>query len=580
MINSLQHRGLVTKLVAGLSIVILSIMICTTAINVVLLKNRIQQEQDNFLKQEDRKLEDYKNIARDRLKQKTAQVMDILSLTIVDAVYDFVPERAVNLMKPFLAVDIKALYILDERGEWFAGVFINSEGKTELLKKNQVWPDNYIQDSRPLIKDNEQIGKLFLLYTIDAIFRLEKQKIQELKSLKNENLKKIRKNIYDALVSRMIEGVVIFFVLVLSISWFMIKSIITPIQDLKEKVKIFSNGDLSVSFGSRQNKHHTEDYDPGLGSRNEISELVQALDHMADSQKKMIRDIAQSVETLTASSAELAAVSLQMAQGSEQTSGKAVAVAMSAEEMNISMQSASTSSKQVFSNIQILTATTKEMSETINEIAGNTEKALTIVKNAVSQAQTTSKKIDELGHVAQEVNQVTEAIADISDQTNLLALNATIEAARAGESGKGFAVVANEIKELAKQTANATQEIKSKIDGIQETTNSTVAEIEQIVKVVSDMNDIVATISASIEEQSISAGEIAGNADQMVQGLNQVNENVARNSSVADDVDKDVAQIKLASQDMTEASLRISISSKELSDLAEQLKKMVSWFRL
>lgn len=182
---------------------------------------------------------------------------------------------------------------------------------------------------------------------------------------------------------------------------------------------------------------------------------------------------------------------------------------------------------QKVSNLRVLTiramrtrpgsATLKRavsMTTTINEIAQNTEKANTITGEAVSEAKGASDNVDELGSAAQEISKVTETVTEISEQTNLLALNATIEAARAGDAGKGFAVVANEIKELARQTAEATQDIKRRIEGIQDSTSGTVTKIQQISKVINDVNDIVSTIASSVEEQSVTTKEIATNVAQ------------------------------------------------------------------
>jgi methyl-accepting chemotaxis protein len=147
------------------------------------------------------------------------------------------------------------------------------------------------------------------------------------------------------------------------------------------------------------------------------------------------------------------------------------------------------------------------MSATVNEIAQHTEKARTISNNAVIQAETTSENVQQLSLSADEIGRATEVISEISGQTNLLALNATIEAAHAGEAGKGFAVVANEIKELAGQTAGATQEINEKVVSIQSSTTRTTTELKEILDIIQKVDEIVTTIATAVEEQSASTSE-------------------------------------------------------------------------
>jgi methyl-accepting chemotaxis protein len=188
--------------------------------------------------------------------------------------------------------------------------------------------------------------------------------------------------------------------------------------------------------------------------------------------------------------------------------------------------------------------------------------------------------VNELGEAAKAISKVTEVITEISEQTNLLALNATIEAARAGEAGKGFAVVANEIKELAKQTANATMEIKEKISGIQDSTSVTVSEIGQITQVIGDVNDIVATIAAATEEQLAAAREISGNISQASTGIQEVNESLAQSSAVSSEIAKDIADVNQESAKMTNSSSQVDMSANDLKGLADELELVVGRFKV
>jgi methyl-accepting chemotaxis protein len=179
-----------------------------------------------------------------------------------------------------------------------------------------------------------------------------------------------------------------------------------------------------------------------------------------------------------------------------------------------------------------------------------------------------------LGQSAQEIGKVTETITSISSQTNLLALNATIEAARAGTAGKGFAVVASEIKELALQTAAATSEIKEKISAIQGSTAGAVADIDKIVQVIRDVNEIVMSIAAAIQEQATVTQDIAGNIAQASSGVRDANSRIAQTATVSDSIAKEIAELSGASGQVTSAS------AVALTQLAEKLSQIVSQFKM
>lgn len=317
-----------------------------------------------------------------------------------------------------------------------------------------------------------------------------------------------------------------------------------------------------------------------IDQKDEIGTLAEALNNMDSNLSQMFKGITDGVETLSSSSTELSAISQQMSAGSEQTSSKSNTVASAAEEMSSNMNSVAAAMEQAATNVNMVATAAEEMTATVNEIAQNSERARSITDEAVSQSKSASDKVDELGIAANEISKVTEVITEISEQTNLLALNATIEAARAGEAGKGFAVVANEIKELARQTAEATQEIKSKIEGIQGSTDETVTEIGQISKVINDVNEIVSTIATAVEEQSVTTQEIAGNVVQASQGISEVNQNVAQSSTVSGEIAKDIADVNQSAGEMSNSSSQVNKSAEELLGLARQLKEIVGKFKI
>lgn len=312
----------------------------------------------------------------------------------------------------------------------------------------------------------------------------------------------------------------------------------------------------------------------------EIDKIAAWINTFVTSTGKIIKNISKDSELLSNASSELLDLSSQMSQGSETMSGKSNTVAAAAEEMSSNMNSVAAAMEEASTNVGVVATAAEQMTATINEIARNSEKAKVITDEAVSDSQSASMKVNELGKAAQDIGNVTETISEISDQTNLLALNATIEAARAGEAGKGFAVVANEIKELARQSAEATKEIKAKIDGIQNSTSGTVTEIEQITSVINNVNDIVATIATAVEEQSVTTKEIAENVSQASMGISEVNENVAQSSTVSAEIASDVAEVNQSSNEMSTGSNQVNMSAEELSKMAAQLNKMVGKFKV
>jgi methyl-accepting chemotaxis protein len=312
----------------------------------------------------------------------------------------------------------------------------------------------------------------------------------------------------------------------------------------------------------------------------EIGQLSQRFNEFMEKLQLMIKDIGKGVETLSISSTELSGISQQMSSNADDTSAKSNTVATAAEEMSANMNSVSAALEQTTTNTNMVSSAAEEMTATINEIAQSAESTRAISERAVEQTMGASQQMSALGDAANKIGKVTETITEISEQTNLLALNATIEAARAGEAGKGFAVVANEIKELAKQTAEATLDIKQQIDGIQNSTGSTIKSIAEIGQVISNVNETVNTIATAVEEQSVSTREIADNISQVSMGTSEVNENVAQSSSVASEITEAITEVNQASTEMSSSSKQINTSAAELSQLAERLNEMVRRFKV
>ncbi len=317
-----------------------------------------------------------------------------------------------------------------------------------------------------------------------------------------------------------------------------------------------------------------------IESRDEAGELATCFNTFVKKVQTIISDIQSNITTLNSSAGSLSDLSENLSDSSDDSSQRSNTVAAAAEEMNANMISVAAACEQASVNVNVVASATEEMNATFSEIAGNTGKARDVTEDAVDKTNTASKRMAELGSAAQEISKVTETITEISEQTNLLALNATIEAARAGDAGKGFAVVANEIKELARQTAEATLEIRQRIDAIQSSTSTTVTEMEQINAVINDVNTIVTTIAAAVEEQATSTDEIASNVAQAAQGIAEVNENVAQSSKVAGEISLEIAEVSQVAGTISQDSGKVNDQASELLTLSDQLEKTVNQFKL
>lgn len=264
--------------------------------------------------------------------------------------------------------------------------------------------------------------------------------------------------------------------------------------------------------------------------------------------KKTMDIVSKNSQALSSAAEELSTVAQQMSSNSEETSVQANTVAAATE--------------QVTKSVETVASSSEEMSASVKEIAGNAAQASKVATEAVRVAEETNKTISELGKSSTEIGKVIKVITSIAQQTNLLALNATIEAARAGEAGKGFAVVANEVKELAKQTAAATEDISQKIEAIQGNTKGAVDAISQISQVIAQINSIQATIASAVEEQSATTREIARNASEAAKGTQ--------------DISKNISSVSIAAKSTTEGASNTLMAATELSRLASELMKVVN----
>ena len=276
-----------------------------------------------------------------------------------------------------------------------------------------------------------------------------------------------------------------------------------------------------------------------IRSRDELGDLTVAINKMSGSLKRMILAITE----------------------------HAVQVASASEELNTTSQAdvVSKAAETVSQNLQTVATGAEEMGASIKEIAKNATEAAKVATAAVKVAETTTATVSKLGDSSTEIGQVIKVITSIAQQTNLLALNATIEAARAGEAGKGFAVVANEVKELAKETAKATEDISRKIEAIQTDTKAAVDAIATISGVINQINDISSTIATAVEEQNATTNEMSRNVSEAAHGSGEITANVAGVAEAAQGTTRGATDTQKASQQLLE-------TSTQLRRLIEQFK--------
>ncbi|MBF0242559.1 MAG: methyl-accepting chemotaxis protein [Desulfamplus sp.] len=404
-------------------------------------------------------------------------------------------------------------------------------------------------------------------------FRVATMVVDDLGKLVSNEIDKLEKRVEkldkDITKKVIINITVIFGAFILSAvsAIIMIRSIVKPIKNTVAMLKDISQGEGDL----------TRNLDDSGGD--EIGEMSKWFNTFIGKIKSIVIDISQSFQGLASAATQLMAVSEQTASSVKIMAEQASGVAADAETAKENTHAVSRAMVDTSANLNSVAAATEEMSATIGEVASNAERGRVVGERASKQAAEITKMMQTLGQAAKEIGQVTETITEISSQTNLLALNATIEAARAGEAGKGFSVVANEIKALARQTAGATEDIKSKINGVQNSASSAVGDMVKVNSVIQEMEQIISSIATAIEEQASVTRDLSDNISTASAGVQDSAERMAEADEASNEISRKIGELSSALVDLKQGGEQVNASAAEMSMLAEKLQHLVGQFK-
>ncbi len=346
-------------------------------------------------------------------------------------------------------------------------------------------------------------------------------------------------------------------------------AIAPPLKGIRDFTQTLAHGDFS--------KELPQAY---LLRKDEIGDLAQGMQTMVSNTRELLHEITHNSQSVASAATELSAVSTQIAGNSQELSVQTTTVASAAEQASTNIRSIAAAAEQMSSSVNTVAAAIEEMSASVKEVAKSSQMELQASSEASKHAQSGKEIMDRLGAATNSIGKMIDMINDVAEQTNLLALNATIEAATAGEAGKGFAVVASEVKELAKQTAQATQEIEAQIDEMSSNTKFAIDAIQKIVTVIDEVNHISQAVMRAVGEQSATIGEIAMNVSGVSGGARDVARNVSESAAGLTQIAGSIHGASSAVRETTIGVTQVKESAEELARLSEGLKALVGKFKV
>jgi methyl-accepting chemotaxis protein len=355
--------------------------------------------------------------------------------------------------------------------------------------------------------------------------------------------------------------------LALLLQWTLTRILIRPLQESVRFADTLAAGDLGTRVA------HAERQD-------EIGRLSRSLNAMADSLRTLISDMKTGSQTLKVSSDSLGTQSDKLAQDSESMTDVANTVSSAGEELSSSIAGIASSAEDMSNMLNTVAASIEEMTASITEVAKNSVRSADIADSANRQSKETVVSMGQLKAASDKIGRVLEVISDIADQTNLLALNATIEAASAGDAGKGFAVVANEVKELARQTTQATEEINREIEDMRQRTSAAVNAVEGISRVIGEVNDISTSIAGAVEEQSATLNEIAKSGGVANQAAQEISRRVNEGAKGTQEIARTIQAVREGVLETDKGIQATRRNATELAGLSDRMDGLVSRFKL